>query len=155
MHLLSGEDDDRNAREGWIGELGSTKRPAVHDGHVQIEQDDIGYPTAAQVRERYLTIAGFNRGKPVEPQESCERPANGVVVIHDQHSVHVPSIRHEKQRAHVVRRVSSTGREQERRRGGARARSFEDVSGPSALASKAIKSDHYTTRMRVTIGLWS
>ena len=78
------QDDDRDGRERRVGLLLPTELPAVHDGHHQVEEDDV-WPVALPEVFEGLTAVGHGGGdKPFEREQLRHHVAKLDVVFDDQ-----------------------------------------------------------------------
>jgi len=73
-------------REPGIFALLAAERPAIHHRHPQIEQDDARVAAAAQVGQRLQSVAGSNRGEPLQLQELAHEPDEIRIVVDDQYA---------------------------------------------------------------------
>src|SRR5262249_51163344 len=96
------QNDDRHAREGWVGLLLAAKLEAVHLGHHQVQQDQVGslaVVEAAEVAERLATVGGGHRLKAFEREQLRHHVAQVRIVFDDEDgAVRYGLVRHATQK---------------------------------------------------------
>jgi len=77
------EDDDRNTGQHGILFLLAAERPPIHDGHAEVEQDDVRIAAIPEVLERFLSVVRLGGAESLELEEFRHQPRQVAIVIHD------------------------------------------------------------------------
>ena len=84
------DDDDRDVGHGRVPRLLLPELPAVHDRHVEIEQDDIG-AVLVELAQPFSPVTRAGDHVPFRMEHCRHALAGHLVILHDKHSTHVPS----------------------------------------------------------------
>ena len=81
---IGAEREDRDGRELGVVFLRDAKLPAIHDGHHQVEEDDVRLRRRAKPVESLATVRAPGHAKALHGEQAVERFANVGVVLDDE-----------------------------------------------------------------------